>query len=118
MNHLSRSVFGSASNLFPTSLAGESLLESFLFARFQIEGVFLDFLNDVFLLDFSLEATESVLNRLTLLNSYFSHVYTPPNLLLNTDHYYPALVARKSIRWACSARFHHNASRFDSSAYE
>ena len=37
------------------------------------------FLDDVFGLHFPLEATESVLERLTLLNDNFSHAYSPPS---------------------------------------
>ena len=41
--------------------------------------VLFDFLDDVFGLHFPLEAPESVLERLTLLNDNFSHAYSPPS---------------------------------------
>jgi hypothetical protein len=40
--------------------------------------VLLDVLDDVFLLNLALEPTESALNRLALLNFYFSHATNTP----------------------------------------
>jgi hypothetical protein len=65
--------FGTSTNLFPASLPRQSLLDPLLLARLQVEGMPFDFLDDVFLLHFSFEASECVLDRLALLNSHFSH---------------------------------------------
>jgi hypothetical protein len=46
--------------LLPVPFAGQRLLGPELLTRFQVERMSLDFFNDVFLLDFSLEAPESV----------------------------------------------------------
>ena len=47
---------GIASTFFAATLAGEGLLDTLLFAWFQVERMALDVLNNVFLLDFTLEA--------------------------------------------------------------
>ena len=44
--------------LFAVTLASKSLLHPLLFAGFQVVGVLLDLLDDVFLLDFALEAAQ------------------------------------------------------------
>src|SRR5437899_2101519 len=62
-----------APELLPISLARQGLLRSPLVPRLQIEGVFLDILDDVFLLHLPLEAAQRALDRLSLLNFYFSH---------------------------------------------
>ena len=49
------------SDFFTTTLPGQRLLDSFLLARFQIEGMFLHFFDDVLLLDFTLEPAEGIL---------------------------------------------------------
>jgi hypothetical protein len=46
--------------LLPVPFAGQRLLGPELLTRFQVERMSLDFFNDVFLLDLSLEAPESV----------------------------------------------------------
>jgi hypothetical protein len=57
--------------LLAISLACERFLHTLAFARLQIEGVTLDFLDDVLLLYLPLEATQSILERLTFLHSNF-----------------------------------------------
>ena len=54
-------------------LTGQRLLQTLLFARFQIETVALHFLDDVLGLDFALEAAQGILQRLALLHSHFCH---------------------------------------------
>ena len=44
----------------------------------QVKGVAFDFTDDVFLNDLSLEAPESVLHRLAVLEPYLSHTAPPP----------------------------------------
>src|SRR5262245_60291381 len=65
--------------LLSIALPRQRLLGSPLVAGFQIEGMLLDILDDVFLLDLPLEPAESALDRLALLNLYFSHANTPPS---------------------------------------
>jgi hypothetical protein len=62
-----------ASELLAIPFAGEGLLRPALITRFQIEGMLLDVLDDVFLLNLPLEPTESAFNRFALLDLYFSH---------------------------------------------
>jgi len=47
-------------NLFSSTLSRQGLLHPAFRARLQVEGVALHFLNDVFRLNFALEATEGV----------------------------------------------------------
>ena len=68
---------GFATNLFPAPLPGKHLLNSFLFARFQVEGVLFNFLNNVFLLDLSFETPQSVFNRFAVLNPNFRQSLHP-----------------------------------------
>src|SRR5690606_26350181 len=60
-----------APHLLAVPLARERLLGAALVARLQVEGVLLDVLDDVFLLHFPLEAPESALDGLALLNLDF-----------------------------------------------
>jgi len=57
--------------LLAVALPCQRGLETLLLARFQIERVPLDFLNDVFLQNFTLEAPERVFQRFTILNANF-----------------------------------------------
>jgi hypothetical protein len=62
-----------ASELLTVALTRQSLFGSALVPWLQIEGVLLDVLDDVFLLDLPLEATEGTLDGLALLNLDFGH---------------------------------------------
>ena len=62
---------GFASDLLASSLARQGLLHSSFLARFEIKRMSLDFLNDVFLLDFPFEATQGVFQRLAFLEPDF-----------------------------------------------
>src|SRR5579863_8398405 len=62
-------------NLFPGALSCQSLLDSALFARLQVEGVPLHVLNDVFGLNLALKPTKSVFQRLALLQPYLCHAH-------------------------------------------
>ena len=66
-------LLGFATGLLAVALARQGLLRSTLVTRLQVERVLLDVLDDVFLLHLPLEATESALDRLALLNLHFSH---------------------------------------------
>lgn len=46
--------------LLSASLASQSFLDSALFPGFEVEGVFLNLLNDIFLLNLPLKTAESV----------------------------------------------------------
>jgi hypothetical protein len=71
-------LFRFAPQLLPISLARERLLGPSLVAGFQIEGMLLDILDDVFLLDLPLEPAESAFDGFALLNFDFSHATHTP----------------------------------------
>ena len=54
-------------DLFAVALAGKGFLDTLLLAWFQVEGVTLDFLDDVLGLNLALEAAQGILERLTFL---------------------------------------------------
>jgi hypothetical protein len=60
-------LFRFASELFSVPLPRQCLLGPTLITRLQIEGVLLDVLDDVFLLNLSLKPTEGALDRLAFL---------------------------------------------------
>jgi hypothetical protein len=61
------------------TLARESSFYTLFLARFQVKGVALDLLDNVFLLHLALEAPQCVLEGFSLLQSYFCQTDTPPN---------------------------------------
>jgi hypothetical protein len=67
-----------AAELLAVPLACESLFGPALVTGFQVERMFLDVLNDVFLLDLPLETPKGALDRFALLDLYFSHVKITP----------------------------------------
>jgi len=48
------------SGLFAATLARQSFLYALLLARLEVEGMSLDFLNDVLLLDLALKASQGI----------------------------------------------------------
>jgi hypothetical protein len=56
---------------FSIAFPRQSLFQAALLARLQIEGMPLDFLDNVFLLDFAFEPAQGVFKRLALLNPNF-----------------------------------------------
>jgi hypothetical protein len=62
-----------------STLARESSLDTLFLAGLQVKGVALDLLDNVFLLHLALEAAQRILQRFTLLKSYFCQTDTPPN---------------------------------------
>src|SRR5258708_8873872 len=56
--------------LLPAALASQGFLHTLFLAGFQVVGVPLDFLDDVFLLDLAFETAQSIFKRLTFLQSY------------------------------------------------
>jgi hypothetical protein len=71
-------LFRFAPELLSVPLPGERLLGPSLVTGFQIEGMLLDILDDVFLLNLPFEPAEGTFNRLALLDFYFSHVTHTP----------------------------------------
>ena len=64
--------------LFPAALASQRFFYTLFLARFQVVGVSLYFLDDVFLLNLALKSAQRVLQRLTFLQSYVCQIkYTP-----------------------------------------
>src|SRR6187401_3150836 len=68
-------------HLLAIALPGERLLCSTLVPRFQVEGVLLDVLDDVFLLHFALETSQRALDRLTFLQFHLGHLVVTPFLV-------------------------------------
>jgi hypothetical protein len=64
--------------LLAATLAGQGFFHAFLFTRFQIEGMTLNFLDDVFRLHLTFEAAKRIFQRLAFLQSHFCQAnYTP-----------------------------------------
>src|SRR5262245_17990516 len=71
-------LFRLAPELLPISLPSERLLGSSLVTGFQIEGMLLDVLDDVFLLNLPFEPAECAFDRFALLDLDFSHATNTP----------------------------------------
>ena len=71
-------LIGLVACLFPGPFAGQGFFHSPLFSRFQVVRVFLDFLDDIFLLDLTLEAPQRVFEGFSLLKSHFSQTSNTP----------------------------------------
>jgi hypothetical protein len=76
-------IFGLFANLLLCPLTSQSLLYAELCAGLQIVGMTLDFLNDIFRLNFALKAAKSALDGLALLQSDFCQTKSPPNPAIN-----------------------------------
>lgn len=57
------------SYLLAIALACQGFLDALLFSRLQVKRMALDFLDNVFRLNFSLETTQGILKGFSLLNS-------------------------------------------------
>src|SRR6266545_998682 len=92
--------------LLSCPLACQSLLHASLLARFQVVGVTFHFFNDVFLLNFALEPTQSVFQRLALLQSNFCQVSSPltgPNRThYSLPHFRPELESAPGAGRVCA----------------
>ncbi len=64
-------LFNFAWALLAVALAGESFFGATLFTRFQVKRMPLDLLNDVFLLYFTFEPSQSAFERLAILQMDF-----------------------------------------------
>src|SRR5262245_12895856 len=69
---------GLAPLLLAGTFAGQGLLGAPFVAGLQIKGVFLDVLDDVFLLDLSLETAERAFDGLAFLDADFCHGSNTP----------------------------------------
>ena len=79
IRHLAIFPLGShAAHFFAKPLARQSLLDALLFARFHIERMFFDILDDVFLLNLALEASKSTFEGFTFIQNDFRHSDSPP----------------------------------------
>jgi len=86
-------------DLLAIAFACESFLHALLFAGFQVKGVALDLLDNVFLLYLALEAAKSVLEGFTLLNTNFCQgKYTSPSGQIDQSVDYPVLAASEQER--------------------
>ena len=74
-----RGLFDIGTTLLAVALPSESFFGPALFTWFQVERVSLDFLDDVFLLDLSLETTQRAFERLAVLQHNFSQTNSPPS---------------------------------------
>jgi len=59
--------------LLPAALARYSLFHALLFARLEVIGMTLNFLDNVLLLDFALKAPQGIFEGLSLLEPNFCH---------------------------------------------
>jgi len=66
-------------NFFACALPSERGFYAFFLAGLEVKGVTLDLLDDVFLLHFTLETAQGVLEGFTLLQPNFRQTDTPPN---------------------------------------
>jgi hypothetical protein len=69
--NLCRGLGADAAHFFSQTLASQGLLDAFLFSRLEEERVFLDILDDVFLLHLSFEAAKRAFKRLAIIQDNF-----------------------------------------------
>ena len=67
---------GFSSLLLERTFARQCLLRTTLVTRFQIERVFLDIFDDIFLLDSPLKSTKCAFDRLSVLDPYFGQPFS------------------------------------------
>lgn len=72
-------------NFLTSALASKRGLYSFFLTGLQVKGVALNLLDNVFLLHFTLEAAQGVLEGLTFLQPNFRQTDTPPNPSCRTE---------------------------------
>ena len=74
---LRRGLFYVLASLFAIAFTRKGFLCTALFARFEVEGVTLDLLNNVLLLDFPLKAAQRAFQGFPILHEYFSQSNSP-----------------------------------------
>ena len=85
-------------SFFPAALACQCFFHTLLLAGFQIEGVPLNLLDDVFLLYFALETAQSIFEGFPLLQSDFrQRNYTPYPVPIGPDSYCKVLDTSQEI---------------------
>ena len=85
-------------SFLPAAFARQSFLHALLLAGFQIKGVTLYLLNDVFLLHLTLKAPECVFEGFSLLQSDFCQRNdTPKPVLIGLDSYCKVLCASQGL---------------------
>ena len=67
-------LFRIAATLLSVTLASEGFFHPLFFAGFQVEGVAFDFLDDVLLLYFPLEAAQGIFKGFAVLHDNFRHI--------------------------------------------
>jgi hypothetical protein len=73
-----RRLFGFAGTFFSVALARESFLGALLLTRLQVEGMSLDFLDDVLLLDLALETAQRAFQGFSVLDVDFCQTRLTP----------------------------------------
>src|SRR2546428_9719454 len=79
-------VTGLSPHLLAFELLSQLTLETSLFSRLHVEGVFLDFLDNTFLLNLTLEAPKGALHGLTFEHSNFGQSI-PPQCVRSSREY-------------------------------
>src|SRR5207244_5178448 len=92
---------GLSSHLLTFELLSQLTFESFLFSRLHVVGVFLDFLDDAFLLNLSLEAPKGALNGLTFEHPNFGQSM-PPQYMRSSREYVVPSVTKQHVFLRCS----------------
>ena len=72
-------LFEIPATLLPVPFPGQSLFDPLPFTRFQVEGMTLYFLNNIFLLYLPFEPPKSTFDRLAVLNLHFRHYENTPS---------------------------------------
>src|SRR6266849_1128030 len=79
-------ITGLSSHLLAFELLSQLTFEAFLFSRLHVEGVFLDFLDNAFSLNLTLEAPKGALHGLTFEHPNFSQSM-PPQCVRSSREY-------------------------------
>jgi len=85
-------------SFFPATLARQCLFDALFLAGFQVKGVTLYLLDNVFLLHFALKTAQSVFEGFSLLQSDFRQLITPPDSsYLDPDSYCKVLSTSQAV---------------------
>src|SRR5689334_11593176 len=87
---------GLSSHLLAFELLSQLTFEAFLFPRLHVEGVFLDFLDNAFLLNLTLEAPKGALHGLTF--EYPNFGQSMPPQYVRSSREYEGPVHHKATR--------------------
>ena len=92
---------GLSSHLLAFELLSQLAFEAFLFPGLHVEGVFLDFLDNAFLLNLTLEAPKGALNGLTFEHPNFGQSM-PPQYVRSSREYDGPCVTKQHVFLRCS----------------